>query len=611
MAARAPDRAAPRRPLLWRLGPQLGSPRLPWLAAALAVTLCLPALGGGLTLDDYFHRTALLGGGPPFLRDRPLLHLFNFLPPDAASARWLQEKAGHPWWVSPDLDARFLRPVTAATHLLDYALWPHNFALQHAHSLLWLGLAVLAVAGVYREVGALATAGAPAAAVAGLAALMFAVEEYHNLPAAWLANRNALIAMALAAAGLLWHLRWRRLGGPQRLALSLLLTALGLLAAEAALAVVGYMAAYALTLDRGPLRRRAAALLPVGGLVLAWRLVYSHLGFGARGSGLYLDPLQDPGGFFAGLLERAPLLLLTQFSQVSIDLWVALPRPAQLGLSGVGLLATLALVALCGPLLRRSAVARFWGLGLLLALVPACSAFPMSRLTLFLGVGAFGLLACLAREQGLMGPPPPAAPPSPWRRRAAATLTVLHLPLAALLLPVGVVLVPAATGFVTRFCTDVLPDDPAVERQHLILVNGYDMLTMYVDAVREAHGLARPRSVAQLASLMNSRLRLRRQDAHTLTIAAEGGYFATGADRLFWTPAHPFAAGDRRQTANFTATVLQATPDGRPLEVSFRFRHPLNHPSYLLRVIRDGGVRPLQLAVGQEQVLAGDVRSLM
>ncbi len=59
-----------------------------------------------------------------------------------------------------------------------------------------------------------------------------------------------------------------------------------------------------------PGRRRAVVITSSAVLVtIAWRLVYSAAGYGAHGSGAYLDPLADPLRFLSVLPERAPRLI--------------------------------------------------------------------------------------------------------------------------------------------------------------------------------------------------------------------------------------------------------------------------------------------------------------
>ena len=87
--------------------------------------------------------------------------------------------------------------------------------------------------------------------VAGLAALMYALDGAHALPAAYLANRNALIACCFGFLSVLAFVRWRKRGRAITRWLSVLMLALALSAGEMGLATVAYLFSYALTVDRG------------------------------------------------------------------------------------------------------------------------------------------------------------------------------------------------------------------------------------------------------------------------------------------------------------------------------------------------------------------------
>ena len=162
-----------------------------------------------------------------------------------------------PWWTSEELRLAFFRFLSAATHWLDYRLWPDSAPLQHAHSLLWLGALVGATALLYRRIHG-------ASWVAGLAALLYAVDEAHGAPAGWLANRNALVATLFGLLCLLAHDRWRRggAGSGRHALLAALCLALALAGGEMGLGAFAYLVAYAVFLDRGPVRRRLLSLAP-------------------------------------------------------------------------------------------------------------------------------------------------------------------------------------------------------------------------------------------------------------------------------------------------------------------------------------------------------------
>ncbi|MBM4318607.1 MAG: hypothetical protein FJ125_01280 [Deltaproteobacteria bacterium] len=70
-----------------------------------------------------------------------------------------------------------------------------------------------------------------------------------------------------------------------------------------------------------------------------------------------------------------------------------------------------------------------------------------------------------------------------------------------------------------------------------------------------------------------------REDAHTLVLEPEGGWFGNSMDTLMRDRSAPFAVGERVKLVDFEAEVRQPTQDGRPARVSFRFARPLEDPS--------------------------------
>ena len=108
---------------LSRVAMVLAHPRWPWVAALLGVLLASSSLGSGLVLDDHLHRFVvelyLRGEGPGAWWD-----LYVAAEGDEALTRARIELGFAPWWTAPDLRVQFLRPLSAATHYLDYALWP-------------------------------------------------------------------------------------------------------------------------------------------------------------------------------------------------------------------------------------------------------------------------------------------------------------------------------------------------------------------------------------------------------------------------------------------------------------------------------------------------------
>ena len=155
--------------------------------------------------------------------------------------------------------------------------------------------------------------------MAGLAVVLFALDDAHAMAATWIANRNALIATTLGLLSLIAHHRWRRDGWRWGGFASGVCLGLALLAGEMAVGAVAYLGAWALTMEDGRLRRRFVSLLPSAVTVLAWASYYRLSNLGAHGSGLYLDPADGPAAFVAAILERAPILMMGQWSPLPAE----------------------------------------------------------------------------------------------------------------------------------------------------------------------------------------------------------------------------------------------------------------------------------------------------
>lgn len=360
-----------RRSLGERVQSWLSRPSIVWTCAALALLLALPAVGSHRVFDDF-----LLALGAQGSQDGALpahrfgaLDLFRFTNGSVEENGRLRDLGSMlPWWTDPHLQIAFFRPLSALTHLLDQWIWPEHVGMQYVHSLAWLGLLVAAVAYLYRALG-----GPPA--IAGLAALLYAMDDAHGSAMAWLSNRNGIIAAAFGTIAVAAHDRWRKSGSawPAVVAAASLLA--GLLAGEFALATCGYLLAYTCVWEQGPLRRRAASLLPYAGLVAAWAFVYKTLGYGAKASGMYIDPLGDGWRFARDVPARAAALLGATFGPVPADVVMFVPGAEHRGLviAAVTLLFTASLLL---PVLRRDRQARFWALGMSLAIAPALASYP-------------------------------------------------------------------------------------------------------------------------------------------------------------------------------------------------------------------------------------------
>lgn len=553
--------------------------RLPVILTALVAVLTVPSLWTGWIADDYLLRIKLLGASSLPEISGSVMNLFTFADGDPERNAQLMDRGLWPWWTYKGIKAAFLRPLAGVTHWLDCRLWPDTPMLCHGQSLLWLAGLVGAAALLYRRILGLTSA-------AGLAALLFAIEDAHGPPVGFLANRNALLAALFGVLAILVHDRWRRDGWRAGLLLGPALLMMSLLSSELGVSTLAYLAAHALCLDSAPWRRRIAALLPYGIVVVAWRMAYAYAGYGVCGVGLYIDPLTEPARYVAAAVARAPGLLLAQWAvppaEVYFILSHALPASAFV-LIWVGTVGCLVALALgLRPLLKSSAVARFWGVGMILALLPSCAIFPMDRLLLFVGIGAFGLMAQVLI--GVFNRGSGTADGSVRRPRRFAVIGLGYL-----LLVVHVVLAPIALPFrarypmgPTRFLEQTqvnVPMDRSVEQQTVVIVNSpIALATTYLPIRAALEGRPVPRHTRVL-SPSSEEVTITRLDVRTLVIHAKNGYLATPADQLCRTPDYPLALGEKVELTGLTDEVTALTDDHRPTEARFRFSVPLEDPS--------------------------------
>ncbi len=582
----------------------LASRHLAWQLALLAILLCLPALSLGRLLDDNFHRASLTRPDLTQLARSPA-ELFAFVKGEEAANRWSISVGFLPWWAHENLRVSFFRPVTGYTHWLDYRLWPDSPWVMHLHSLAWFGVVVAAVTVFYRRMFRYTW-------VAGMAALLFAVDDAHGLPAVWLANRNALIGALFGLLTLIAHDRWRRDGQWLGAVLAPLALLLGILSKESVAAVGAYLFAYAVCLERGRWLDRLASLLPCGLVGLAWWITYTHLGYGAAGSGWYLDPGAEPARFALSAVMRAPTLLAWQWLVPSDLQWELSPSVAQvMWLAAMGLLAVIA-VALAS-LLKRDGLARFWAVGMLLSVLPACGAFPSDRLLFFVGLGGMGLLAqfiaSVARGFDL---------PGAWRwrhlpaRALCVFLVFIHLAVAPWMLA-GTAKSFDKYGRSVSAAAASLPSDPLARVQTVLVVSTPAWASFAYGALLRVLNDDPYLSPTIVLGSGGNPVELHRQDERTLRVRPEHGYLSPpgvpgpwrdverllfdqrcailSLDRIYRDDS-PMTVGQRIEVLGMTVEVSELTTDGRPAEVVFHFRSELQNPFYRWLKWADGEYVP-------------------
>jgi hypothetical protein len=560
----------------------LAFPRVLWLSLAAALGLGLCTLGMGFFGDDYGHILILEGApglGKPY-------DLFRFAGGDVEAVRRLMQLGVYPWWTLPELKLAFFRPLSSALIVLDYHLFGRNPVGYHLHSLAWY-LAVVAVYGLMLRRYLPGVLGA-------LALLLFAIDDAHLLPAGWLANRNALVATLPALVGLWLHLEWREHGRRWALPLSLLGLAVGLTGGETALGLFAYVGAYELLSARGTRAARLRGLVPALVLGVGYLLMYRALGYGAHGSGSYLDPLGEPGRYLASAPPRLLVLLGGLFLGAPSNLWsiAAVTRPwlVAAGVLGLGLFLWLLRGAWPGLTDEERRHCRWLFTGAALSLLPVVSVFPDNRLLLVPGVGGCVALAVVLRHAWRLrerGERPRGVRPVAW------VFAALHLVLAPLFWPVMVLGVrTVGQGAVDMLeVTEGELDVARIREQHVMVLSAGDPLAgMYMPMLWAFHGKPQARSWRTLSTAPEEHVFTRTGPGSFELELPQGHFHASEFEQVFRGLRYTLAKGAQVDLEDVRVTVLDADAKG-PTRIGFELDVPMEDPSLVFLHWREGALR--------------------
>jgi hypothetical protein len=549
---------------------RLGRRRASWEVAGLALIVLFPTLWSGLAIDDLFQRF-VVEGKLSTLDQR--LDLFDVVSRSPAQRARFEELGVYPWWIGPHTQVSYWRPVAAFTHFVDYSLWPRAAWLMHLENLAWYAALILLCAAMYRRFITVPW-------IAGFATAYYAFDPAHGYPAAWVANRNALMSTFFGVLCILAHDRWRT---ARRLWFGFLAWAafgLALLSAEAGVAIAGYIIAYAIFFEgRGSpnprsLRGRALSVVPYAVLVVAWRVAYRALGHGAVGSGANLDPLTDRAAFLANSLQSGPLLLASDVLAVPAE--VLLTHPGWTTTAIVASIAALAFVGYAAlPLLRADASARFLAAGAVLSASPFGGTFPSDRYLFWAGLGLMGVVAQLVG--GLFG------------ERTGPANAVRYAVCCACLFVRGLVspalfqLSTTGPGLIEddfERMVETIPRGPKFTEQTVVILNApIDLFQSCLPLVAMAKRQPSPAHMYMLYAGADPVI-VTRTAADTLEERVAGGWFSRFADRLFRST--PLQPGETVHLAAMSAHVESLTREGRPGAVRFQFPTAIDDSSLLL-----------------------------
>jgi hypothetical protein len=592
-------------PLYHRIG-QVARPIVAsrcWIVIVLVVAFLLytPFLFAGFFQDDYGFRLefspeayAKLNVPAEVMQNGPL-NLYGFTGNSPARFALHRDRGFIPWWASDRIQTNFFRPLSSLTLALDFYLWPQTPLLMHVHSLLWFGLLILLSYQLYRSLSG-------SAVVAGLSILLLAVDDVFTGPAGWISNRHAVVAMVFCVLCVwLYHQgvskrKWPYIAGACGV------YALALLASEMGLVAFAYLFAYLLVLDRDKWLGRIGRILPFVLITVAWRLTYTALGYGARGTLLYIDPLLSPVNFLQQLLIRFPVLLGSAAGPPVVEMLLAFSPQAAAVLAGLCLIPLGLLALAVYPVLKAHRTAAFWTIGLLAAVIPLVTGIPQNRNLGLVSLGVMGLAGQLFVDVAAARKP---GPLTAFQRVLIKITIPLLLILYLVVAPIVVVTNPASTRTMAEEQTQVADfgSDPALSRQHLYVINPPGTMTYIAGFLgRLFTDEPIPASSNYLSSGF-APVHIERADARTIVVTPEDGYTplpgpivddATGVvmqihlenvyrslEQSFYNPQTPMHVGQVVALSEVTIEVTQMADDGRIAQAAFTFAHPLEDDRYV------------------------------
>lgn len=517
---------------------------------AVVIGLTVPSLATGLALDDLLHRAFVERHQAGLLPNAPAWDMFRVTGGDPGAVAEAIQHGLVPWWTHPELRLGFFRPLAGTSHYLDYSLWPDATWWMHLQNVGWY----LALVALWMRVARRLVVSDLWVPV--LAGLLFAIDEAHAPVVGWIAQRNALLAAVFGLASLWAHLRWRDERWRPGLPVSLFALMLALASSEAAIAMWGYFLAHAIIAERGGWRRRVGGLLPSVVLLVVYRVLYDHMGYGAYGAGAYVDPGREPLTFLSAVGERLPVLWSALVAPVSADGAAGDDRVLALGA-----LVTIVLTAVSWPRLVRDRWARMMVLGSVLALVPACAVVPGDRMLLIPGLGLSLWLAQILRDIW---------PPRFRGARGIASAVVL-------VAVVGIHVITAAVRFPGR--TEQMQRDldrrqrQVVEATQRALLQGPGDLVL-VNTPSYYFGLYRGREPEDRVLVLGATPKavvLGRPAVDQLVLQPVDGFFRDPVSALLRGRDHPFHVGDAAQLPGVKVEVRRVTADGHPRDVLYTF----------------------------------------
>ncbi len=577
----------------------LTHPRFPLLAALYAFIFALPTIHLGWYIDDLFHQIGYSHSPtinhyfPSEYRLAGPMRMYSFFNGGPEIMQWFKDRGFYPWWTPEEMHIALWRPIAGWIASLEYRFWPEKAPWMHIQSIGWFALLAYFVAHYYRTMMGKSW-------LVGVATILFLMNGCLSLPVAWLANRHTLLALVFGILTLIAHDRWRKSEKSLWAFLSSLYLLLSVLSSESGIATVAYLLSYAVFIDTTPKKSRFLSCLPYLVIILGWRMVYNHLGYGAWGNAWYIDPVREPLRFAWASIERLPILLFGVFGYPNPEFVILLsPQATRIYSLCTALILGIGIYLLY-PLGKQDRMAGFWAWSSLLSAIPFCAGIPDQRNMSFTTFGAIALFIVLI--QNWREPRSSLPTHRGWLRFVRVWVWISCI-IFGIINPLNTLGRPQLMSRAGKMFSSQLKigNYESLAGKDIVLVNPIlSPLSAYVITNQLLHDQIPPSYFRTLASGIDP-LEIERVDEYTLRIHPQQGYYPPAGPlpgrkdnwkyhihfaNLIWNCEHlirsniqPALLGQTISLTGLTITISKITPDKRIGEATFRFAVPLEDPS--------------------------------
>jgi hypothetical protein len=517
-----------------------------------------------------------------------------------------------PWFSTLDMKMTMCRHLSSAFTALNYQISGMNPLGYVLHSVLWYLVIIVLLGFLVRRIvpGSGTGTNHP---VSFITVIIFALAYRNAFIISYGGARWLLITMAFGLAGLLAHIKWREEGWNPGRYLSLIAFLLTLLAGEAALAMLAYLAAYELFGTADPVKKKISALLPAVIMTFIYLVIYRLMNYGTANLETYTNPFNDPIGFIIALPLRVVAMVGEMFFGIMsvFGVYPAAPSGVLLTyLAGIGALVLVGLLfypvwSSAPPPQRRKF--NWLMVGTAAAMLPMASTKPHSRVVLILFIGGSIILAFIVHHW--------------WEKIRQKPKSLAWIGGVACIGLLGIhIILSTYYWYLDARWIKVWQDDwnkfqqqPALAKikphQKAIFLNGTCGLDLNGSLAftgyyyRKAKGLPMPESWWPLC-FQEKNLRCHRTAENKLELEILQGSLLDHPDiQEVRNLDVPFKKGEILKFSGFQVTILEVNKDG-PTRMEFTFERSLDDEIYCFYKLQEGRLHIIPPpAVGQSLTL--------